>query len=103
MYDSAYAIYDKCNELVSDHPTSDSFNQLFFVFVFIFRLGEVPTREASVVIAISSPHRRDSLEAVAHCIEKLKATVTVWKKEVYEGESAVWKENKECAWSSNKP
>ncbi|CAB3248739.1 unnamed protein product [Arctia plantaginis] len=60
------------------------------------RLGMVPCREASVVIAVSSPHRRDSLDAVAHCIERLKASVPIWKKEVYETAEPVWKENVEC-------
>ncbi|XP_040277193.1 molybdopterin synthase catalytic subunit-like isoform X1 [Bufo bufo] len=62
------------------------------------RLGSVPVTEASVVIAISSPHREDSLDAVKYCINSLKATVPIWKKEVYEEEGASWKENKECFW-----
>uniref|UniRef100_A0A673NBE1 Molybdopterin synthase catalytic subunit n=1 Tax=Sinocyclocheilus rhinocerous TaxID=307959 RepID=A0A673NBE1_9TELE len=44
------------------------------------RLGVVPITEASVIIGISSPHRRDSLEAVKYCIDTLKATVPIWKK-----------------------
>ena len=40
----------------------------------------VPIGEASVAIAISSVHRKDSLEAVQFCIDKLKATVPIWKK-----------------------
>ncbi|KAJ0173474.1 hypothetical protein K1T71_010623 [Dendrolimus kikuchii] len=60
------------------------------------RLGNVPCREASVVIAVSSPHRRESLDAVSYCIDQLKAVVPIWKKEVYEGEAPVWKENVEC-------
>ncbi|XP_041969507.1 molybdopterin synthase catalytic subunit [Aricia agestis] len=60
------------------------------------RLGNVPCREASVVIAVSSPHRRDSLDAVAFCIDQLKANVPIWKKEVYDGEEPAWKENFEC-------
>uniref|UniRef100_A0A2H1WSI8 Molybdopterin synthase catalytic subunit n=1 Tax=Spodoptera frugiperda TaxID=7108 RepID=A0A2H1WSI8_SPOFR len=66
------------------------------------RLGMVPCREASVVIAVSSPHRRDSLDAVSHCIETLKASVPIWKKEVYDGDEPVWKENVECAWSTKR-
>lgn len=62
------------------------------------RLGLVPITEASVVIAISSPHREDSLDAVKYCINTLKATVPIWKKEVYEEEGCSWKENKECFW-----
>ncbi|XP_062984734.1 molybdopterin synthase catalytic subunit isoform X1 [Elgaria multicarinata webbii] len=61
------------------------------------RLGSVPISEASVIVAISSPHRAESLAAVQYCINTLKATVPIWKKEVYEEESS-WKENKECFW-----
>ncbi|XP_026332836.1 molybdopterin synthase catalytic subunit 1 [Hyposmocoma kahamanoa] len=65
------------------------------------RLGKVPCREASVVIAVSSPHRRDSLEAVSACIDRLKARVPIWKREVYADTPPVWKENRECAWSTH--
>lgn len=62
------------------------------------RLGLVPVIEASVAIAISSPHRNDSLDAVKYCINALKATVPIWKKEMYEEDGYTWKENKECFW-----
>ena len=65
------------------------------------RLGEVRPAEASVVIAVTSEHRQASLEAVSFGIDALKATVPIWKKEVYES-GEVWKENAECKWSSNK-
>ncbi|XP_042309982.1 molybdopterin synthase catalytic subunit-like [Sceloporus undulatus] len=61
------------------------------------RLGSVPISEASVMVAISSPHRTESLDAVQYCINTLKATVPIWKKEVYEDDSS-WKKNKECFW-----
>ncbi|XP_045452901.1 molybdopterin synthase catalytic subunit [Melitaea cinxia] len=67
------------------------------------RLGNVPCREVSVVIAVSSPHRRDSLDAVSYCIDQLKSNVPIWKKEVYEGSEAVWKENVECKISQDLP
>lgn len=66
------------------------------------RLGQVPVKEASVVIAVSSPHRQESLRAVEYAIDTLKATVPIWKKEIYENETAVWKENKECLWTENR-
>ncbi|XP_043241808.1 molybdopterin synthase catalytic subunit-like [Amphibalanus amphitrite] len=63
------------------------------------RLGVVPVGESSIIIAISSCHRRDSLEAVAHAIDALKARVPIWKREVYaEGAGAEWKQNAECHW-----
>lgn len=60
------------------------------------RLGEVKVTEASVIIAISSPRRKEALQAVSYAIDKLKATVPIWKKEIYEDGTGQWKENKEC-------
>jgi molybdopterin synthase catalytic subunit/molybdopterin converting factor small subunit len=49
------------------------------------RVGRVEIGEASVVIAISAPHRADALAACRDAIDALKETVPLWKKEVYEG------------------
>ncbi|EFN84820.1 molybdopterin synthase catalytic subunit [Harpegnathos saltator] len=64
------------------------------------RIGEVPISKASVVIAISSPHREESLKAVEYAINTLKAIVPIWKKEVYETGEPEWKQNKECTWKN---
>jgi len=64
--------------------------------VIVHRVGDCPVPETSVCIAVSSAHRRASLHAVATCIDELKATVPIWKKEVYDGDApATWKENPE--------
>jgi molybdopterin synthase catalytic subunit/molybdopterin converting factor small subunit len=49
------------------------------------RTGRVEIGEASVVIAVSAPHRHDALAACKDAIDTLKETVPLWKKEVYEG------------------
>jgi molybdopterin synthase catalytic subunit len=49
------------------------------------RVGLVEIGEASVVIAVSAPHRADALAACKEAIDALKETVPLWKKEVYEG------------------
>ena len=49
------------------------------------RVGRVEIGEPSVVIAVSAPHRQDALAACREAIDRLKETVPVWKKEVYEG------------------
>jgi molybdopterin synthase catalytic subunit/molybdopterin converting factor small subunit len=49
------------------------------------RTGRVEIGDASVVIAVSAPHRQDALAACKDAIDELKETVPLWKKEVYEG------------------
>ena len=49
------------------------------------RLGRVEIGQASVVIAVSAPHRSAALDACREAIETLKTTIPLWKKEVYEG------------------
>src|SRR6478672_7307891 len=49
------------------------------------RVGTLGIGEASIVIAVSAPHRRDALTACKNAIDRLKETVPLWKKEVYEG------------------
>jgi MoaE-MoaD fusion protein len=49
------------------------------------RTGRVEIGEASVVIAVSAPHRQDALAACKDAIDTLKEKVPLWKKEVYEG------------------
>jgi molybdopterin synthase catalytic subunit len=49
------------------------------------RTGRLEIGEASVIIAVSSPHRADAIEACHYAIDQLKATVPIWKKEVFEG------------------
>ena len=48
------------------------------------RVGRVEIGEASVVIAVSAPHRADALQACHDAIDALKETVPLWKKEVYD-------------------
>lgn len=66
----------------------------------LHRLGEVPIKEASVVIAVSSEHRKESLDAVKELIDTLKEQVPIWKKEIYDDGGSEWKENKECQWKT---
>ena len=56
------------------------------------RIGRLEIGESSVVIAVSSPHRKEALEACHYAIDRLKQTVPVWKKEYWEG-GEVWIEN----------
>jgi molybdopterin synthase catalytic subunit len=49
----------------------------------VHRLGPLAIGEASVAVAVVSPHRREAFEACRYAIDTLKATVPIWKKEFY--------------------
>ena len=53
------------------------------------RVGVLDIGEIAVVIAVSSPHRGAAFEACAYCIDTLKQTVPIWKKEIFE-DGEVW-------------
>jgi molybdopterin synthase catalytic subunit len=55
----------------------------------VHRIGVVPLGDASVGIAVSAPHRRESIEACHFCIDSLKLVAPIWKKEHFEG-GEVW-------------
>jgi molybdopterin synthase catalytic subunit len=57
-------------------------------------LGDCPVGEASVILAASSPHRKEAIHCIEFLIDELKARIPIWKLEVYQGdEKSVWKEN----------
>ena len=55
----------------------------------IHRVGRLEIGESSVMIGVSSPHRRQAFEACHFAIDTLKETVPVWKKEHFE-DGEVW-------------
>ena len=50
----------------------------------VHRTGVLKIGEASVVIAVSSPHRAEAFVACQYALDRLKQIVPVWKKEVWE-------------------
>jgi molybdopterin synthase catalytic subunit len=54
----------------------------------VHRLGRLEIGEASVAIAVASPHRAEAFAASRFAIDTLKAKVPIWKKEHYTDGSA---------------
>ena len=48
------------------------------------RTGKLEIGDASVVIAVSAPHRAEAFDACRHAIEELKKMAPIWKEEFYE-------------------
>jgi molybdopterin synthase catalytic subunit len=57
----------------------------------VHRFGDLEVSESSVVIVVTSPHRRVAFEACHYAIDRLKQTVPIWKKEVF-ADGEVWVE-----------
>lgn len=54
----------------------------------VHRLGRLSVGEASVAVAVASPHRAEAFAACRFAIDTLKARVPIWKKELYADGSA---------------
>ena len=50
----------------------------------IHRFGELNITESSIAIVITSPHRKIAFEACHYAIDRVKQTVPIWKKEIFE-------------------
>jgi len=49
------------------------------------RTGRLEIGETSLLVAVSSAHRREAFDACHAYVDRLKESVPVWKKEVFEG------------------
>jgi molybdopterin synthase catalytic subunit len=57
------------------------------------RTGYVPTGEASVAVAVATPHRAEAYAASRFVMEEVKKRVPVWKKERFGSGDARWVAN----------
>ncbi|MCU1397817.1 MAG: molybdopterin synthase large subunit MoaE [Acidimicrobiales bacterium] len=55
--------------------------------VLLHRTGLLVVGESSVIVVVSSPHRPEAFEAARFAIDALKASVPIWKHEVWDGGS----------------
>ena len=53
------------------------------------RVGHLGIGGIAVVIAVTTPHRDAAFKACSYCIDTLKETVPIWKKEFFE-DGEVW-------------
>ena len=56
-------------------------------------LGRVAAGEISLFVFTSSAHRKPAIEACSEVVERIKADLPVWGKELFADESYEWKKN----------
>jgi len=57
-------------------------------------LGIVKAGELCLFVFTSSKHRKIAIDACTECVERIKAELPVWGKEIFEGDEYQWKVNK---------
>lgn len=57
------------------------------------RIGMLHLTEASVIIAVSSPHRAEAFEACRYVIEEIKKELPVWKQQYFKNGINEWKKS----------
>ena len=55
--------------------------------VVLHRVGDLAVTEVSVLVAVSASHRPDAFDAARWCIDTVKSTLPIWKRETWEGGS----------------
>ena len=58
--------------------------------VIVHRVGHLELGEASVVLAVSTPHRKDAFAAGQWLIDRLKESVPIWKQENWADGTSEW-------------
>jgi len=56
-------------------------------------LGRVDAGAICLFVFTSSAHRKAAIDACNECVERIKAELPVWGKELFEGEGYQWKVN----------
>lgn len=56
-------------------------------------LGKIKAGEICLFVFTSSAHRKPAIEACNELVERIKAELPIWGKEIFEDESHQWKEN----------
>lgn len=58
--------------------------------VVVHRVGRIPVGEAALVVVVGSPHRFPGMNLVPAIVERVKATLPVWKKQSLQDGSDRW-------------
>ncbi|MCO5599758.1 hypothetical protein L7F22_053865 [Adiantum nelumboides] len=79
----------------------NAYNEIKRVYL-AHRLGNVGTGEASILVCVSSAHRKAAFDLCEEILEEVKRQVPIWKKEIYDGTHAglaEWKANSRSHWN----
>lgn len=77
-----YQAYAPMAELQLSRVAAEVREQWGAACAMMHRVGRLEVGEASLAVAVAAPHRKEAFEACAYAVNRVKAVVPVWKKEV---------------------
>jgi len=90
----AYTAYEEMANLKFHEIREKTFTKFDLTCMHIYHsLGKVAVGEICLFVFVSSPHRKEVLEALQHVVEEIKKEVPVFGKELFEDDSYQWKVN----------
>jgi molybdopterin synthase catalytic subunit len=90
-----YTTYEEMALEKMDEIREDIFSKYALTCMHVYHsLGKVAAGELSLFVFTSSKHRKIAIDACEETVERIKAELPVWGKEVFENDGYQWKENK---------
>ena len=88
-----YEAYDEMVEEILKNIEKEVFkNWNIKKFIAVHRTGYVQVGEISVIVAVTSEHRKEAFEACSYGIDNIKKRCPIWKKEKMESGDSEWVE-----------
>lgn len=90
-----YTAYEEMALLKMEEIREDVFEKYALTCMHVYHsLGLVPAGEVCLFVFTSSAHRKAAMDACDELVERIKAELPIWGKEILANESHHWKENK---------
>ena len=86
-----YEVYEEMvEEILKKIEKEISGNWNIKKFIAIHRIGYLKVGEISVIVGVSSEHRKEAFEACSYGIDNIKKRCPIWKKEKMESGDSEW-------------
>lgn len=91
--------YSAYKEMVAEEAerikrvTAEAFSDVKNIEI-IHSAGLVRCGEISLFVLVTAGHRDQAIRACSHVVEMIKLNYPVWKKEIFDDNSHLWRENK---------
>ena len=89
-----YTTYNQMALEKMDQIREEMFNKYSITCMHVYQsLGKISAGQVCLFVFTSSKHRKVAIDACEETVERIKAELPVWGKEIFEDESYQWKEN----------